>query len=252
MIVIHLQMDLDTLSKWALDWHMTFNLGKCEHLVITNIHSLLCSEYKINDHSICKVSNAKYLGVTINHNLSWANHIGTISQKANAVHGFLQRNLRKCSISIKSLAYFMYVRPILEYASVVWAPHTKCHITMLEKIQRRAARFVCNNYSRYNSVTDMLNMLNWQSLEQRRNQAKSIMLYKIINNIVSINFHQYLQPSVVITRGHHLRFIQLQARVDVYLHSFLPSTIRLWNSLPANVVSLLTIDNFKNKLTSIN
>ena len=52
--------------------------------------------------------------------------------------------------------------------------------------------------------------------------------------------------------GHHLRFIQLQASVDVYLHSFLPSTIRLWNSLPANVVSSLTIDNFKNKLTSIN
>ncbi len=250
--VIHLQMDLDTLSKWALDWHITFNLDKCEHLVITNIRSPLCSEYKINDHSICKVSNAKYLGVTINHNLSWANHIGTISRKANAVHGFLQRNLRKCSTSIKSLAYFTYVRPILEYASVVWAPHTKCLITMLEKIQRRAARFVCNNYSRYNSVTDMLNLLNWQSLEQRRNQVKSIMFYKIINNIVSVNLHQYLQPSVAITRGHHLRFIQLQARVDVYLHSFLPSTIRLWNSLPANMVSSLTIDNFKNKLTSIN
>ena len=126
--------------------------------------------------------------------------------------------------------------------------YTKCHITTLEKIQRRAARFVCNNYSRYNSVIDMLNMLNWQSLEQRRNQAKSIMFYKTINNMVSVNFHQYLQPSVAITRGHHLWFIQLQARVDVYLHSFLPSTICLWNSLPANVVSSLTIDNFKNKL----
>ena len=144
------------------------------------------------------------------------------------------------------------MRPILEYVSVVWAPHTKCHITILEKIQCRAARFVCNNYSRYNSVTDMLNMLNWQSLEQRRNQAKSIMFYKIINNMVSVNFHQYLQPSVAITRGHHLRFIQLQARVDVYLHSFLSSIIRLWNSLSANVVSSLSIDNFKNKLTSIN
>ena len=72
----------------------------------------------------------------------------------------------------------------------------------------------------------MLNMLNWQSLEQRRNQAKSIMFYKIINNIVSVNSHQYLQPSVAITRGHHLRFIQLQTRVDVYLHSFLVVVIR--------------------------
>ena len=44
--------------------------------------------------------------------------------------------------------------------------------------------------------------------------------------MVSVNFHQYLQPSVTITQGHHLKFIQLQARVDVFLHSFLPSTIR--------------------------
>ena len=38
----------------------------------------------------------------------------------------------------------------------------------LEKIHRRAARFVCNNYSKYDSVTDMLTLLNWASLEQRR------------------------------------------------------------------------------------
>ena len=66
--------------------------------------------------------------------------------------------------------------------------------------------------------------------------------------MVTVNFHQYLQSSVTITRGHHLKFIQLQARVHVFLHSFLPATICLWNSLPANMVSSLTIDNFKTKL----
>ena len=45
-----------------------------------------------------------------------------------AVLGFLQRNLRQCSLSIKSLAYLTYVRPILEYASTVWAPYAKTHI----------------------------------------------------------------------------------------------------------------------------
>ena len=144
------------------------------------------------------------------------------------------------------------MRPILEYASVVWAPHTNCQITSLEKIQRRAARCVSNNYSRYDSVTDMLNSLKWPSLEQRRNQAKCIMFYKILNNIVSVNFHQYLQQSELNTRGHHLKFIQLQARVDAFLHSFLPSAICLWNSLPAHVVSSSTIDTFKNQLTLLN
>ena len=57
--VVCLQMDLDILSQWASDWRMAFNLDKCKHLVITNIRSPLCSEYKINNHYIHKVSHAK-------------------------------------------------------------------------------------------------------------------------------------------------------------------------------------------------
>ena len=87
----------------------------------------------------------------------------------------------------------------------------------LEKIQRRAARFVCNNYSKYDSVTDMLTLLNWASLEQRRNQTRCIMFYKILNNMVSVDFNHYLQQSISHTRGHSIRFIQMQARVDVLL-----------------------------------
>jgi len=196
------------LSKLTSDWLMTFNVNKCEHLVITKIHSPILSEYKINGCNINKVTSAKYLGVTINHDLSWGNHIVIISCKASAVLGFLQRNLRQCSLSIKSLAYLTYVRPILEYASTVWASYTKTHIMSLEKIQCRAAHFVCNNYSMYDA-SSMLDILNWPSLEHRR-QAKCIMFYKIINNIASVNIHQYLQPSSSHTQGHDSKFIQLQ------------------------------------------
>ena len=62
------------------DWHMTFNLNKCEYLVVSNIRSPLYTEYRINDHSIHKVSTAKYLGVIIDHNLSWSDHIGAVSR----------------------------------------------------------------------------------------------------------------------------------------------------------------------------
>ena len=57
------------------------------------------------------------------------------------------------------LEYFTYVQPILEYASTVWSPHIKADINKLEMIQRRAARFVLNNYSRFASVTRMLDAL---------------------------------------------------------------------------------------------
>ena len=98
----------------------------------------------------------------------------------------------------------------------------------------------------------MLTLLNWASLEQRRNQAKCNVLQNILNNIVSVDFNHYLQQFVSHTRGHSIRFIQMQAGVDVFLYSFFPSTMRLWNSLAADIITSSTTDDFKNKLTLLN
>ena len=47
----------------------------------------------------------------------------------------------------------------MEYASAVWDPHLDVYINMLEKIQRRAAKWIIGCYDRYSSVTAMLNGL---------------------------------------------------------------------------------------------
>ena len=139
----------------------------------------------------------------------------------------MQRNLRQCSINVKSLAYVTYVRPIVEYTLVVWSPHTQALKNLLEMVQHKAARFVFNSFSRNISVTALLERLNWTTLENRRNHAKVTMFYKIINDIVSIDFLHYLQPSSSMTRDHSQRFIPISTRVNTYQHSFLPSVIRM-------------------------
>ena len=53
----------------------------------------------------------------------------------------------------------LYVRPILEYAAVVWAPNTKCDTERLEVVQRHAIRFVMSNYNCTTSITAMLSDL---------------------------------------------------------------------------------------------
>ena len=40
-----LQQDLEILAQWAKDWLVTFNLSKCEHLLITNKHLPILSDY---------------------------------------------------------------------------------------------------------------------------------------------------------------------------------------------------------------
>ena len=56
---------------------------------------------------------------------------------------------------MKTLAYNTLVKPQVEYASSVWSPYTKENINKIEMLQRRAARWVTNDFSPYSSVTDL-------------------------------------------------------------------------------------------------
>ena len=71
------------------------------------------------------------------------------------------------------------VRPILEYGSSVWDPHTDKLQRELEKVQNRAARFVTRNYVyETGSMTGILGQLIWESLKKRRKDSRLILLYK--------------------------------------------------------------------------
>ena len=68
------------------------------------------------------------------------------------------------------------MRPVLEYGSSVWDPHTKGLQEESEKVQNRAARFVTgNNTFQEGSMTAILE---WESLEKRKTDIRLILPYK--------------------------------------------------------------------------
>ena len=247
-----LQRDLDALQCWAHKWTMFFNPGKCEFLRITNKQSRILFQYTIQSTLIREVTQAKYLGVTLNSKLTWSNHISNITSKANSVYGFLRRNFNNCPAKTKSALYKSMVRPILEYASNVWSPHCNNHIHVVESVQRRAARFTVNCYSRYESVSSMLEKLNWPTLKERRDELKLIMLYKIIHGHAHVqpNLPLTYSPSNGTTRGHNNKFMQPATRTDIYKYSFFPTAVKLWNNLPTDVINAKCIEQFKKLLAN--
>ena len=79
----------------------------------------------------------------VSHDLSWNNHADLISLKAQRMLNLLYRTSRDITdIGTKKLLYIAWIRSRLEYASVVWSPHTKRNINNLEQVQRRATRFL--------------------------------------------------------------------------------------------------------------
>ena len=109
-------------------------------------------------------------------------------------------------------------------------------------LQRKAARFVFNNFSRSSSVSDILG---WDTLEQRRNQLTLLMLYKIIHQLVEVPHQHFLTKAPASTKSGTNKFIHLYSRIDSYKFSFFPRAIRLWNSLPNCVTQSVSFDIFK-------
>ena len=121
------------------------------------------------------------------------------------------------------MAYNTLVRPQLEYAAAVWDPHTKGKTSQVEKVQRRAARWVSCNYVRLASVTDMTETLGLRSLAQRRANTRLCLFYNIIHGLVAIPLPSYIQLNTSISRYcHSMTFQQLHATTNYYKYSFFP------------------------------
>ena len=102
--------------------------------------------YTLGDKSLQETDNHPYLGVHITKDLTWNKHIHQITSTTIRTIAFARRNLYSCPQHIKQSAYTTLVRPLLEYSSSVWDPHTKTLVNKIEMVQRRAARFCHNDY----------------------------------------------------------------------------------------------------------
>ena len=159
--------------------------------------------------------------ISLSNDLEWSKHIATKTNKANSKLSFLRRNLQGCPEKLKQTAYFSLIHSSMEYGATVSDPYQKYNSDKVERVQRRAARFIKSRYSRYSSVSDMLDALGWKPLSQRRQEARLILFYKIINGLAHVPFEGVLVEAYKGTREKHsMKFRQIGHTTSQYGQSF--------------------------------
>jgi len=240
------QNDIDKLYEWSKLWKLDFNISKCKIIPMSLKKNPDKFVYTINNNPIDEVKEHPYLGITINHKLTWSNHVSDITTKATRVLNVIRRTLHPCSTEVKTQAYLSLVRPKLEYAAAAWSPHTQVDVANLERVQRNAARFVLGDYQRGSSVTEMLKRLEWDTLEKRRMIATLSAFNKIRLGLTGISLPPWIIPS---TRD-PLKYIQPTSRINTHMYAFYPRVVRLWNLLPAQTRTLEDMEKFETLVTS--
>ena len=244
-----LQEDLKALEEWANTWGMSFNASKCYVMTLARQEKRLSKYYELNGQILQKVSENPYLGLMIQDNLKWRSHINQIASSADRTLGFIRRNLRNCDEHFKATAYISLVRSVLEYSSTVWDPYEDEDIKRLEKIQRKAARFVKKDYRNTSSVTTMMNDLGWETLQRRRKVNRLTMMYKIVNKHVAIPPKDHIpsntRNSRTVVCSHSAQLLVRSVDIENYRSSFFPKTIIEWNNLGKELVDCQSVLSFK-------
>ena len=153
-----LQQDLDYISKWCVAWNLSFNSTKCAALHFSHSPP---SSYYLNGDSISDMLCYRDLGVIMFKDLSWSNHYDYISAKAYKTLGLIHRSFHHTSsIPNKRALYMFIIRSQILYGSQIWRPNLIKDITKIENIQRRASKFILNDFlSDYKSHLTSLHIL---------------------------------------------------------------------------------------------
>ena len=221
------QNDLDKLYVWSIKNSMKVNAKKSNVIIFNskqNAEEL--REYSLNGNILERTETVKYLGVYLNHKLSWDAHIDYILSKASSMLGLMKYTLQDAPAKIKKLAYYTLCRPVLEYGCEAWDPHHKQLAHRLEIFQNKAIRFIFNLKGREVSISKIRLENQIATLEKRRQSSRRIALFH--NNLLSsgalhpslcelLNLMQTNDLSVS-TRSN--TFNSLYAKTNTYLQRF--------------------------------
>ena len=208
-------------------YRLTVRLSECVRLYIYKVLNLI-------------VSSHRNLGIIVSSNMSWTTHCNQILNEAYRSLGLLRHFFR---VHAKKILYLSLVRSKVTYCSQIWHPYLLKNIIVFERLQRRATKFILNNYTDdYKQRLTNLKLL--PLLYQFDYYDISFLINSIKNPNPSFNIHDYISFCSGGTRSSSHNKLQTSYSPRNYIMNFyfirLP---RLWNflptidlSLPANVI----------------
>ncbi|MCW4285900.1 MAG: reverse transcriptase domain-containing protein [Candidatus Thiodiazotropha taylori] len=249
-----LNSDLGKITNWAQDWLVSFNPIKTETLLVSRklIKTAHPPLYMLNK-QISEVESHKHLGLHFSNDGSWHKHITYIKEKA-WTRIYTMRKL-KFQLDRKSLEtiYTVFIRPILEYGNEIWDNCTQYEKDELEKIQIEAAR-IATGTTKLVSIENLYSEIGWETLETRRNKQKLTLFYKMINHLTPLYLSTLIPSTISESTRYALRNANdirtINTRTNQYYNSFLPSTIREWNTLPEEQRNSTTLLAFKAQINN--
>jgi hypothetical protein len=239
-----LQNDTISLNGWATDNGLTFNQMKCKCQRITRKKTPVEYPYALNGSVLAAANQEKDLGVWVSNELCLKKQVVEQTSKANKLLVFVRRSSREIrSQRTRRCLFLSVVRPHLGYATQILAPQTIELIKRVERVQRRATKFILNllfhcklTYEDRLQAIDLLPISFWHEY------LDLTFFFKMFNGLACVSEeiiperkHGNLRTTRATSNSDIITFRIRKCRTVSFQGSFMNRTARVWNILPAEL-----------------
>ncbi|GBO45887.1 RNA-directed DNA polymerase from mobile element jockey [Araneus ventricosus] len=165
--VIPLQNYLKNLEAWLVRWKIKLNVDKTDETLFSKKNDDW-PKVKVNGTSIECKKTVKYLGVILDKQLNFQAHTNQFKEKYykafRVQYSLIFRN-SILDLKSKALIYLAYLRPILTYASPIWACTAKSNLRSIQVLENKTLRMIVNARYYHRNI-DIRNALNVPSFQQ--------------------------------------------------------------------------------------
>ena len=237
---------------WSADSNITFNTSKCKIMTISRRRNPLIANYHLGSADLKRVDGEVDLGITLTSNLCWNAHISLIVSKANKTLGLLRRTCYILTVcDVRRALYLSLVKAQLCYATEIWSPSQYTNKIKLERVQRRATRWILQTQDV--PYKDRLKMLNLLPLSYDREMKDLTYFFKLLNGFYDLNIPNFVS-FVSHNRTRNCKNSSLVHKVpscktSSFLSSFFNRIVPLWNyvckiACPADLRGLIVFKSF--------
>ena len=158
------------MLKWGNDWLVTFDAKKTKLLSLSRSRDETFPSIHMGPSNLPEVSDFRLLGLDISTNVSWERYISGIAKSASMGVGCLYRARKFLPADAILYLYKTNIRPLMEYCCHIWAGAPACHLSLLDRVQKRI----------FNIVGDELG-LSLQPLSHCRSVASLCLFYRYVH-----------------------------------------------------------------------
>ena len=247
-----IQHNLDLVSKWLSKNRLIVNVSKSNVMFIGSKSSIneCALSASLNGSTLAHQNDIKLLGLNIDTNLNWKQHISSlckkISPKIGLLHIFSNYLHKKQLVTI----YTALIQSHFDYALSVWGSCHKTYLINLQRMQNRCAHICTNTFDYTVSSSSLIKQLKWMDIATRFSYFIGILMFKFVNGLLPPT----LKDQFTFVKDIHSFSTRSSFAEDIALPKcrteFLKRTLcytgpKLWNSLPLELKNSSSIESFK-------